>query len=317
MCATILARAEVSAGSPEAAIAVLERPIRVAEEAGSLLAPAWLLSAQAEACAARGDPEAGPRLDRAAGLAVEVGDPYTIAVATLAAARHHVRTGDLDRASAYLDQAGDAGAFYDSPWAEAAVLEGRAHVAAARDEFERAEELHHQALALRVANGFALGVVDSLEALAGLAAGGESWAEAARLLGATDRRREQLGYRSDFHATTERASIEERVRKGLGDDDAAEARSAGAELTIDAAVAYATRARGERKRPSHGWGSLTPTEQEVVALVAQGLSNADIGRRLFISTGTAKVHLNHIFTKLGVSSRSELAVAATRREGSA
>jgi DNA-binding NarL/FixJ family response regulator len=49
--------------------------------------------------------------------------------------------------------------------------------------------------------------------------------------------------------------------------------------------------------------------------VAQGLSNSEIGRRLFISTGTAKVHLNHIFTKLGLASRSELAVAATRREG--
>jgi predicted ATPase/class 3 adenylate cyclase/DNA-binding CsgD family transcriptional regulator len=315
LCAAVLARAEVAAGNPEAAVVFLERPLRAAQEAGSVLALAWLLSAQAETAAARGDPDAGPQLDRAASVAVEVGDPYTIAPAALAAVRHHVRTGDFERASGYLDQARDAGAFYGSPWVEAGVLEGRANLAAARDELDRAEDLHHQALALRVANEFALGVVDSLEALAGLAAAGQSWAESSRLLAASDRRRAELGYPPDYYAGANRASVEEEASKGLGDDAAAEARSAGAELSIDAAIAYATRARGERKRPSHGWGSLTPTEREVVALVAQGLSNAEIGRRLFISTGTAKVHLNHIFTKLGVSSRSELAVAATRREG--
>lgn len=315
LCVSVLARAEVAAGSPEAAIALLERPIRVAEEAGSALALAWLLSAQAQAAAAAGDPDAGRLLDRAADLAAEVGDRYTIAPAALAAARHHIRTGDLDRAGGYLEQARDAGAFLGSPWVEAAVLEGRAYLSAARGELDRAEDLHHEALARRVADDFGLGVVDSLEALAGLAAAGESWAEAARLLGAADRRRTELGYPPDHHATAERVAVEALVRTGLGDETAAEARSSGAGLTIDEAVAYATRARGERKRPSHGWGSLTPTELEVVALVAQGLGNAEIGRRLFITTGTTKVHLNHIFTKLGLSSRSELAAGAARREG--
>ena len=57
-----------------------------------------------------------------------------------------------------------------------------------------------------------------------------------------------------------------------------------------------------------GWPSLTPTEQAVVALVAEGLSNPDIAERLFISRSTVKTHLNHVFTKLDVSSRAELAV---------
>jgi len=313
LCASILAQAEVAAGDPDGALSLLEGPIRGAEEAGSGIALVYLVSAQAQAAAAWGDPDAGRRLDRAVRLAAEVGDPYQIPASALTAARHHVRAGDFERASGYLDQASDVGAILGSPWVEAGVLEGRAHLAAARDELDRAEDLHHQALALRVAHDFALGVVDSLEALAGLAAAGESWAESARLLGAADRRRSELGYPPDRHAAGARASVETLIRKGLGDDAADEARSAGTELAIEAAVAYATRARGERKRPSHGWGSLTPTELEVVALVAQGLGNAEIGRRLFISTGTAKVHLNHIFAKLGLSTRSELAVAATRR----
>ncbi len=79
------------------------------------------------------------------------------------------------------------------------------------------------------------------------------------------------------------------------------------------AVDYATRGRGERRRPATGWASLTPTERKVVALVAEGLTNPQIGERLFISRHTADSHLRHIFTKLGISSRAELAAEAVRR----
>jgi DNA-binding CsgD family transcriptional regulator/tetratricopeptide (TPR) repeat protein len=70
--------------------------------------------------------------------------------------------------------------------------------------------------------------------------------------------------------------------------------------------------RGARRRPSRGWESLTPTELEVVRLVTQGLTNVEIGRRLFISRRTVETHLSHIFGKLGVSSRVQLAARASR-----
>ena len=54
-------------------------------------------------------------------------------------------------------------------------------------------------------------------------------------------------------------------------------------------------------------GSLTPTEQRVVALVAEGLSNPQIGERLFVSRRTVQTHLAHVFAKLGISSRTQLA----------
>jgi DNA-binding CsgD family transcriptional regulator/tetratricopeptide (TPR) repeat protein len=69
--------------------------------------------------------------------------------------------------------------------------------------------------------------------------------------------------------------------------------------------------RGARRRPSRGWESLTPTELEVVRLVSQGLTNVEIGRRLFISRRTVETHLSHIFGKLGVSSRVQLAAQAS------
>ncbi|HAN35226.1 MAG TPA: helix-turn-helix transcriptional regulator [Acidimicrobiaceae bacterium] len=82
---------------------------------------------------------------------------------------------------------------------------------------------------------------------------------------------------------------------------------------MEEAIEYASRARGERKRPSSGWASLTPTELRVVELVAEGLTNPQIAAKMFVARGTVKVHLGHIFTKLGVTSRSELAAQAVRR----
>jgi DNA-binding CsgD family transcriptional regulator len=57
--------------------------------------------------------------------------------------------------------------------------------------------------------------------------------------------------------------------------------------------------------------TLTAREQEVVALVARGLSNRDIAEALVISEGTAEVHLKHILSKLGFKSRHQVAVWAT------
>jgi LuxR family transcriptional regulator, maltose regulon positive regulatory protein len=58
--------------------------------------------------------------------------------------------------------------------------------------------------------------------------------------------------------------------------------------------------------------SLSPREKEVLALLAQGLSNPAIGQALFISPVTVKVHVRHIFEKLGVRSRAEAALRAAQ-----
>jgi DNA-binding CsgD family transcriptional regulator len=73
--------------------------------------------------------------------------------------------------------------------------------------------------------------------------------------------------------------------------------------------------RGPRGRASTGWESLTPAELDVIRLVAEGLRNADVAARLFISPRTVHAHLSHIFAKLGVRSRAELVAEAARRAG--
>jgi DNA-binding CsgD family transcriptional regulator len=149
--------------------------------------------------------------------------------------------------------------------------------------------------------------------LAGALADVGEHADAARLFGAADavRRRsgvarwgaDEPGYQADL----------ELVREAIGREAFAVAWEKGASLSTGEAVAFATRGRGRRGRPTKGWDSLTPTELEVVRLVAKGLTNLQIGQRLFVTRGTVKTHLAHVFTKLGVSTRAELASEATRR----
>jgi DNA-binding CsgD family transcriptional regulator len=65
--------------------------------------------------------------------------------------------------------------------------------------------------------------------------------------------------------------------------------------------------RGPRRRSAGGWDSLTATERAVSLLVARGLTNGAVARRLYSSPHTAGTHLRHVFAKLGVPKRVALA----------
>jgi class 3 adenylate cyclase/DNA-binding CsgD family transcriptional regulator/tetratricopeptide (TPR) repeat protein len=71
--------------------------------------------------------------------------------------------------------------------------------------------------------------------------------------------------------------------------------------------------RSRRVRPAFGWESLTRMESDVVALVGDGLTNPEIGARLFISRRTVESHLGHVFRKLDVRNRAQLVAAFAKR----
>ena len=66
----------------------------------------------------------------------------------------------------------------------------------------------------------------------------------------------------------------------------------------------------ERRDPAPELVSLTPREREITTLVGQGLSNDAIAEQLFISTATAKTHLNRAMTKTGARDRAQLVIFA-------
>jgi DNA-binding CsgD family transcriptional regulator len=86
----------------------------------------------------------------------------------------------------------------------------------------------------------------------------------------------------------------------------------------DAALRQLGVRRGRRvthRRAQSGWQSLTPSERAVVDLVAEGLSNPQIGQRLYVSRRTVQAHLAHVFAKLHLTSRAQLAAEAARHQG--
>jgi DNA-binding CsgD family transcriptional regulator len=122
-------------------------------------------------------------------------------------------------------------------------------------------------------------------------------------------------YRATDHVAAGRALLQ------LGRADEAAAHAAEATRLLarwpgrrrDDAEALARRFATRSDPSAAGAEGLTPREQEVLALVAEGLSNAEVAERLYISPRTAAVHVSNILAKLGVSSRTEAAAWAMRR----
>ncbi|MEV5572060.1 helix-turn-helix transcriptional regulator [Spirillospora sp. NPDC052269] len=108
-----------------------------------------------------------------------------------------------------------------------------------------------------------------------------------------DRAAEHLAHAESIYVRTGARKEAERVRRRLG--------GAG------------RRRRTRRPRTTQGWGALTPAERRVASLVAEGATNRRAAEQLFLSPATIGTHVMHIYSKLGVNSRVELARAYMER----
>ena len=185
-----------------------------------------------------------------------------------------------------------------------------------RGELAAAEHLVREATVQWHRGSDRMDACDGIELLGVLAAARERFSDAARLLAAADAARQPLRYLAPGFTASRAAAARAatQARHALGEDRFTQAWDDGQALTLSDAVAYAARKGGGRKRPATGWASLTPAEREVVRLVRDGLRNDAIARRLFIAPGTVKVHLTHIFAKLGITTRAELAAQAAAQD---
>ena len=191
-------------------------------------------------------------------------------------------------------------------------LASRARVEIARGELDAAERDAYDALDLAARLGGDLVVPSALDSLAIVASDAGNHRSAARLFGAADAARQRMGtVRFKVLQSEDEARISA-VRDALGENEFDTAWAEGAALSIEEAIGYAQRGRGQRKRASSGWASLTRAELDVVRLVSEGLGNKGVAARLFVSPRTVQAHLTHIFAKLGLSSRMQLAQEAAR-----
>jgi DNA-binding CsgD family transcriptional regulator len=239
---------------------------------------------------------------------------FSVAQPQLAAAQRGFNTAEVALAEGDLVLAhglADDAVSVASGWHLVVALLARARIAVAEGNREEAERDAHDALASATSFGVYLHLADIFECLADLATDSDSQ-QAARLFGAAEAFRQRMGMvRFKVHQAGYESSVAA-LRDAMDTADFAAAWAEGAALSTEEAIAYTRRGRGERTRPASGWASLTPAELDVVWLVREGLGNKAIATRLFISPRTVQAHLTHVYTKLGVTSRVQLAQEAAR-----
>jgi len=173
--------------------------------------------------------------------------------------------------------------------------------------------------------GDVVGTAYAVEALAWLTARREQYERTASLIGAADQLWNRLGRRLSGVALMEecRQRTVKAARKALGERRYATAYAHGTALDLDAVVRDAAHEAGEatgQRACDAGSAAdpaaadetaaalLTRREREIADLVTSGLSNREIAVRLFISKRTVDAHVEHIFSKLEISSRVQLTV---------
>ncbi|AWK76672.1 protein kinase (plasmid) [Rhodococcus oxybenzonivorans] len=188
-----------------------------------------------------------------------------------------------------------------------------------RGERERAVRLLEQALQADLEVNDRLNASMCLQALAWITAQDQNARRAVVLLAASEELSRSVGSPTVVVPSTGeyQQACEHATRDALNKEVFASAHREGAKLGFNAAIAYAL---GEQppatSSPAAPAARLTKREREVAELIAEGLTNKEIATRLVISPRTAQGHVEHLLTKLGSTSRTQIAawVVETRRE---
>jgi predicted ATPase/DNA-binding CsgD family transcriptional regulator len=251
--------------------------------------------------------------NRYAGLALD----SNVMLAHIEEAITAVFLGDLDRAAALCEEGRAIGEAHGEQWAYAYAIYVLALVALLRGEPRQATAHGRQALRIKRTFNDLLGMVLALEVLAWSAAAAGTAERAALLLGAANQIWPSVGYPmfgSRYFGAPHR-DCERKARRALGDREFEATFRRGMGLTVEDAVAYAL---GESPNTSEldlsGVPQLTPREQQVAELIAEGLSNREIATRLVISQRTVESHVEHVLHKFGFTSRAQVVAWAERMQ---
>jgi DNA-binding CsgD family transcriptional regulator len=318
----LLGQVECTMGDLEAASTRAVEGKAVSKQAGQNLVLGYHLALEALTEAERG------RVDRARSAALEAlelasktgGRPAEV-VATAALGRIDLALGDAAAAATRIDPIASFARreHHDEPAASRFVVD-QVEALIALDREEEAVEL----LGWYEANARRLGRRSALAS--GARCRGLLAAQAGDVEAALAAYEEAVGWHAEVDLPLDRG----RTLLALGAAQRRLKRRREARETLEAALAlfegigaalWADRARAELKRISGRAatpGALTPAEEKVAALVAEGKTNREVAAALFLSDRTVEGHLSHIFGKLGIKHRTELprALAAVQTQGS-
>jgi len=239
-----------------------------------------------------------------------------VAGTLVALGRVAAKRGDAELAVDYFQRAVDVCRSRGESWVQGLVLSHWA-MAAWRSGDDRAGDLIRESVRLRSMFPDIPGVAADLVLLARVDASGGAYDRAARLLG---------GARSLFDATgaipfPDLQPIDDEAHKecvaALGKRAYDSAARQGAQMSLSELASYALGGELPLPGPATPDARLTRREFEVADLVSEGLSNREIATRLVISQRTAEGHVEHILSKLGFTSRSQIAAWSTEQKATA
>jgi predicted ATPase/DNA-binding CsgD family transcriptional regulator len=343
----VVAQAAVRAGRLSDAVTYVDEAMTAAEASGNDWEAGLTLATRAAVALRQGKLKSAQRAYETALEVLSDNNRWGVAqveygMGTLARAR-----GDDQMAVRYFEDAMEIFRELDA-WPEIARCQaGIGWIAVTSGDLELAAQSLAESLRLNQMCGQRLGIARGLEAFAALAAASHQPEQAARLAGAACQLRETLGHSTGIGQRIEQ--LLEVARDKLGASTAAALFAEGREMTVEDAARYALGSHHETPGPGGPEGSaprvagkpawtdparlasaagsrhdasagqrsaspLTPREHEIVPLIAQGLSNKEIADELVISPATAARHVANIFTKLGFTSRAQVASWAARHE---
>jgi DNA-binding CsgD family transcriptional regulator len=257
-------------------------------------------------------PPARASLERGLALVRTLSDTRSVAIIAATTADAARCQGDYARAA---DLYSESLALYHQLGNRAevpAILHNQGYVALATGDDAAAWDLFAESLRRQHEAGNTAGIAEGLGGLACLAIAQGRLERAARIFGAAERIRASSPaavwpaerFEIDRHTTKLRAQLPEPLCNQRWHE--------GQTFSVEQAITYALANEGRpvaHKAPS-GIGGLTQREQAVAALIAQGATNRAIAETLVISERTVERHVANIFAKLGLSSRTQIAIFA-------
>ena len=297
----------------EAALPLLETSVDAAETSDDSEALAFATQYLGLCALFGGDLRgAAQALERAFEMHIQHGEragAFTLADLAITA----MLMGDTPGALALFEQ---ALSLAEDPWTRAHCLWGTGVAKWQQGDLEGAEHTEKEALRHIAQVDERSGTALCMNALAWIAASRQNFERAALLDGAALAVWDSIPRCLPAPLREHEARCERLTRRGLGSETRDRVFEAGRRLDRAAAVAVGLETEEQPLRRSAAapdTGSLSRREREVAELVAAGLSDRDIAARLVISQRTAESHVQHILTKLGFRSRTQIAAwVATR-----
>ena len=246
-------------------------------------------------------------------LSRELGDPVYVAGSLNNMALGASARGDNEAAATMLEEAVAVLRPTGNRFALGEILDSLARVRLRSGAFDAARTLYGEAISMSVELGDQLNVANCLDGLGLLALVDSDPARTLKLAAAAHSLRTKLEDEETPDWTGEVTKGLEAARAKLSRQEADAAWREGAAMNIPEAFNYAVGA-GPAPIQTHG-SPLTGREAQVAVLIADGLTNPEIAKRLRMADRTADAHVEHIRNKLGLRSRSQIAVWAHERLG--